>query len=178
MFLLQCSDVLWDPLVKRPRRESDQSTPPRAEVMNTWSYPYTIPYICIPWCLFNDIENITFWKKNEPPNERTNEWMKRTISTSRSRSFITGCAPVPWVTDLKTALNPNFQTTKFPAKEATENWTLGNVSSGHSTTALWLNRTYEVKQRYEKDIVSTFINYSHPGSECGPTMFLTGRQPI
>jgi hypothetical protein len=60
MFLLQCPDVLWDPLVKRPRREGDQSTHSRAEVTNTWSYPYTIPYICIPWCLNNDMENISF----------------------------------------------------------------------------------------------------------------------
>jgi len=29
--------------VKRPRRETDHSTPSRAEVKNTWSYSFTTP---------------------------------------------------------------------------------------------------------------------------------------
>jgi hypothetical protein len=65
-----------------------------------------------------------------------NEGMKSIISISRNRPLITDCAPVPGVTDLKTTLHPNFQTTKFPSKKAAENWTSGNVSFGHSTTAL------------------------------------------
>jgi hypothetical protein len=175
MFLLQCPCILRDPLVKRSTRECDQSTHLRAEVTNTWRYPYTIPYICILWCSNNDMENITVWRRT---TERTQDWMKSTMSISRSRPLITDCAPVPWVTDLKTAHHPNFQTSKFPANEAAENWTSGNASFVHSITALLLNRTYEAKQRYDKVIVSTIVNYSHPGSKFGPTMFPTGCQPI
>jgi hypothetical protein len=73
---------------------------------------------------------------NERINEWVNEWMKSIIFISRNRPLITDCTPVPWVTDLKTALHPNFQTTKFPVKKAAENWISGNVSFGHSTTEL------------------------------------------
>jgi hypothetical protein len=59
-FFSSAQAVFGDPLVKRPGREADQLTPPRTEVTNTWSYPDTIPYICISWCLFNVMENITF----------------------------------------------------------------------------------------------------------------------
>jgi hypothetical protein len=37
--------------VKRLWREADHSPPSCAEVMNTWRYISTLPYICIAWCL-------------------------------------------------------------------------------------------------------------------------------
>jgi hypothetical protein len=40
------------PEVKRLVREADHSSPPSAEVKNTWNYTSTSPYVFMAWCLF------------------------------------------------------------------------------------------------------------------------------
>jgi hypothetical protein len=36
---------------ERPEREADHSYPSSAEVKNAWSYTFTLPYVCMAWCL-------------------------------------------------------------------------------------------------------------------------------
>jgi len=72
MFLLQFPVGLWGPLVNGRGVKLIDSTTRRSHEYMELSLYY--PYTCIPWCLFTDMENITFWRQmNLRTNARTNE---------------------------------------------------------------------------------------------------------
>ena len=75
------SDDCWSSFLglKRPRRESDQSSYPSAEIKNAWSYTFTPSYVFFTWGLIKHRTTFTSEIRTETITEESASILPKTI---------------------------------------------------------------------------------------------------